>query len=67
MIKVCGEADGVCEETVAPWFTKYQVPALEVTCLQLIKKSGPVRFCYWQESLYRRYKWTHLVYILYTY
>jgi hypothetical protein len=28
MIKVCGEADGVCEETVAAWFTKYQVLAL---------------------------------------
>jgi hypothetical protein len=34
MIKVCGEADGVCEESVSPWFTKYQVPALKGTCLQ---------------------------------
>jgi len=42
MIKVCGEADGVCEERVGAWFSKYQVPALKGTCLQRKKTSCPV-------------------------
>jgi len=35
--EVCGEAGSVCEETVADWFVRLQVPVWTGTCVQCEK------------------------------
>ena len=50
--EVCGEAGSVCEETVADWFARLQVPVWTGTCVQW-KNSGPLQFHYRLVSLYQ--------------
>jgi hypothetical protein len=51
--EVCGEAGSICEETLADWFGRLQVPVWTGTCVQCKKNSGSLQFHYRLVSLYR--------------
>ena len=48
--KVGGEADDICEETVAEWFAKLQAPLWNGTCIKR-KNYGTLRFLLMQVSI----------------